>query len=91
LFRDIELHRKKLKKKSTIHLDNMNDEEDDNTKLLINIQQYYEHKEFDVKNYFVEKIIDLCLYDKDSRKMEIRMMIRNFKFLYRVIYQEILE
>jgi hypothetical protein len=59
--------------------------------LLINIQQYYEYKDFDIKNYLVEKIVDFCMYDKGNKDAEIRMMLRSFKFIYRVIYKEILE
>jgi len=58
---------------------------------LINIQQYYEYKDFDIKNYLVEKIVDFCVYDKDTKDIEIRMMLRSFKFIYRVIYKDILE
>lgn len=58
---------------------------------MINIQQYYEYKDFDIKNYLVEKIVDFCVYDKDTKDIEIRMMLRSFKFIYRVIYKDILE
>ena len=39
----------------------------------------------------MEKIVDFCVYDKESKIVEIRMMLRSFKFIYRVIYKEILE
>jgi hypothetical protein len=64
--------------------------EDEDGKLLINIQNYNYYKSVDIKSMFYELISRYCNEEKDEI-MKIRMVLRHFKFSLRINYQEILE
>lgn len=62
----------------------------ENRSLKIDIQQYYLFKNSDIKTYLIEQISDMLFNFKNNAKI-IRIIIKQFKFAYRIIYKEILE
>lgn len=58
--------------------------------LKIDIQQYYFFKNLDVKVYILDQINEMLVNFKNNAKI-IRMTIKDFKFIYRLIYPQILE
>lgn len=57
---------------------------------MINIQDYKTYEQCDIKSFLVERVTEFCFEKKDTT-LNIRLMIRNFKFVFRVIYEELLE
>lgn len=58
--------------------------------MKMDIQQYYFFKNLDVKTYILDQINEMLINFKNNAKI-IRMTIKDFKFVYRLIYPEILE
>jgi len=58
--------------------------------MKIDIQQYYFFKNLDVKTYILDQINEMLINFKNNAKI-IRMTIKDFKFVYRLIYPQILE
>jgi hypothetical protein len=56
---------------------------------VINIQQFSEYKNFDIKGFFVENITSFCIDKKDVIN-QLRMIMRMFKFTFRVFYRQVL-
>lgn len=59
-------------------------------KLMINIQEYTNTLQMDVKAHLLELVYNFCKFKKDVLK-EIRMIIRKFKFSFRHVYLAILK
>jgi hypothetical protein len=57
---------------------------------MITIQQFYEYKNFDIKGYFIDHVNMFC-QDKKDTVMKMRLILRAFKFVYRVIYRQLLD
>ena len=57
--------------------------------LKMNIQQYYHYKDMDIKAFLVEQITDMLFNFKNNARI-IRMIIKHFKFNYRIIYPALL-
>jgi hypothetical protein len=57
---------------------------------MITIQQFYEYKNFDIKGYFIDHVNMFC-QDKRDAVMKMRLILRTFKFVYRVIYRQLLD
>jgi hypothetical protein len=58
--------------------------------LKIDIQQYYQFKNMDIKTYLVEEIGEMVNNFKNNAKI-IRIILKKFKFVYRIIYKDLLE
>jgi hypothetical protein len=58
--------------------------------MKIDIQQYYFYKNLDVNTYILDQINEMLINFKNNAKI-IRMTIKDFKFVYRLIYPQILE
>ena len=58
--------------------------------MKMDIQQYYFFKNLYVKTYILDQINEMLINFKNNAKI-IRMTIKDFKFVYRLIYPEILE
>lgn len=56
----------------------------------MNVQQYYFFKNAEVKSFLVDQIADMLFNLKNNAKV-IRIVIRHFKFTYRLIYRPLLE
>ena len=56
----------------------------------MDIQQYYYYKNMDLKAFLIEQISQM-LFDLKDHAKSIRIAIKHFKFIYRLIYQEIIE
>ena len=56
----------------------------------MNIQQYYYYKDMDIKSFLVEQINDMLFNFKNNARI-IRMIIKHFKFSYRIIYSDLLK
>lgn len=59
-------------------------------KLMINIQEYSNTLQMDIKAHLIEMIYNFCKFKKDVLK-EIRMVIRKFKFTFRHVYLTLLK
>lgn len=59
-------------------------------KLMINIQEYSNTLQMDIKAHLMEMIYNFCKFKKDVLK-EIRMVIRKFKFTFRHVYLTLLK
>ena len=72
---------------------NLSEESGDGSEIKqmkMDIQQYYFFKNLDVKTYILDQINEMLINFKNNAKI-IRMTIKDFKFVYRLIYPEILE
>lgn len=56
---------------------------------MINIQEYTNTIQMDIKAYFLELIYNYCKFNKDFVK-EIRITLRKFKFSFRYVYLNLL-
>ena len=56
----------------------------------MDIQQYYFYRNIDIKAFLIEHISDMLFNLKDNAK-SIRIIIKTFKFVYRLIYKQIIE
>ena len=61
-------------------------------KLMVTIQEYQALKGMELKSYLMELVKIACTETKDREKnfIKIRLLIKNFKFVMRTIYPEIL-
>lgn len=57
---------------------------------MINIQEYTNTFQMDVRAYLLEMVYNFCKFKKDVLK-EIRMVIRKFKFSFRHVYLTLLK
>ena len=57
---------------------------------MINIQSFYEYKNLDIKGYLIDHVNMFCV-DKKNTIHKIRLILRAFRFIYRVIYRELLD
>jgi hypothetical protein len=58
--------------------------------LKIDVHNYFHYKNIDIKGLLTELISEMVFSLKNNAKI-IRLTIKNFKFIYRLIYKEILE
>ncbi len=58
--------------------------------LMINIQEYSNTIQMDVRAYLLELIYNYCKFKKDYVK-EIRIILRKFKFSFRHVYLALLK
>jgi hypothetical protein len=56
----------------------------------MDVQHYYFFKNAEVKSFLVDQIADMLFNLKNNAKV-IRIVIRHFKFTYRLIYRQLLE
>lgn len=56
----------------------------------MDVQHYYFFKNAEVRSFLVDQIADMLFNLKNNAKV-IRIVIRHFKFTYRLIYRELLE
>jgi hypothetical protein len=56
----------------------------------MDVQHYYFFKNADVRSFLVDQIADMLFNLKNNAKV-IRIVIRHFKFTYRLIYRDLLE
>lgn len=86
LYRDVAIAtRAKLKKDG--------DSEEENTELKIDIQNYKLYSKADIKNFFLQLIHEYCCEDnkKDDLLLHIRLFLKSFRFIFRIIYKQLLE
>ena len=57
--------------------------------LTIDIQQYFNCSNMDLKTYFLELAFKLCFEEKNL-SAELRLLLRSFRFPLRIIYKELL-
>ena len=57
--------------------------------LKIDIQTYHQYKNLDIKTLLIDQINDMLFNLKNNAKI-IRIIIKNFKFVFRLVYKEIL-
>jgi hypothetical protein len=57
---------------------------------MICIQEFYEYKNFDIKGYLIDHVNMFC-HERKNTITKIRLILRAFRFVYRVIYRELLE
>lgn len=67
-----------------------NSQQEENSMFMITIQEFYEYKNFDVKGYLIDQVNMFC-QDRKNTITKIRLILRAFRFVYRVIYRELLE
>jgi len=60
--------------------------EEQSSLFMINIQSFYEYKNLDIKGYLIEHVNMFC-NDKKNTIHKIRLILRAFRFIYRVIYR----
>lgn len=56
----------------------------------MDVQHYYFFKNAEVRSFLVDQISDMIFNLKNNAKV-IRIIIRHFKFTYRLIYRDLLE
>lgn len=61
----------------------------DSKQLKMDIQTYNDYKNADIKTYLIDQINDMLFNLKNNAKM-IRLIIKSFKFVYRLVYKHIL-
>ena len=69
----------------------MPNEGEDNVRLSLkmNIQEYYHYKDMEIKTFLIEQITEMLFNFKNNARI-IRMVIKHFKFSYRIIYPALL-
>lgn len=58
--------------------------------LKIDVHNYFHYKNSEVKTFLIDLINDMLFNLKNNAKI-IRLVIKHFKFIYRLIYKEILQ
>lgn len=64
--------------------------EGESSLFMITIQEFYEYKNFDIKGFFIDHVNMFC-QEKKNTITKIRLILRAFRFVYRVIYRELLD
>lgn len=78
-----------LNRFSIIEPSSLSDGTNENKQLKIDIQHYYQYKNVDVKTSLIEQIYDMLFNLKNNAKI-IRITIKIFKFVYRLVYKQLL-
>lgn len=81
LFKEVEMHQRE-----TQFILTKSQSEDQSSLFMINIQSFYEYKNLDIKGYLIDHVNMFCI-DKKNNIHKIRLILRAFRFVYRVIYR----
>lgn len=55
------------------------------------IREYQEYKSMEIKSYLISLINQFCHEEKMEVSVSIRFLLKNFRFVYKIIYYELLD
>lgn len=78
-----------LNRLSLINPSDLSEGTNEGKQLKIDIQQYYHYKNVEMRTYLIDQINDMLFNLKNNAKI-IRTTIKIFKFVFRLVYKQIL-
>lgn len=55
------------------------------------IREYQEYKSMEIKSYLISLVNQFCHEEKKDVSVNIRFLLKNFRFVYKIIYYELLD